>query len=101
MQNRLPGLACATDAVSGLPHDDRLAWGVPEARVFSAAGALPTVLDWKSCKALSPEFLLQAGAYRHAAACQGLIAEQAIKAADRAAPGRDPDPLPRRGAPGA
>jgi hypothetical protein len=39
MQNRLPGLACATDAVSGLPHDDRLAWSVPEARVFSAAGA--------------------------------------------------------------
>jgi hypothetical protein len=39
MQNRLPGLACPADAVSGLPHDDRLAWGVPEARVFSAVGA--------------------------------------------------------------
>ena len=46
--------------------------------LYTRVGGVPTVLDWKSGKAIYPEAFLQNIAYRHAAARQGMPSSQGL-----------------------
>lgn len=46
--------------------------------LYARVKGVPTVLDWKSGKAIYPEAFLQNVAYRHAATCLGMAAEQGL-----------------------
>src|SRR5262245_8750188 len=46
--------------------------------LYARVGGIPTILDWKSGKAIYPEALLQNVAYRHAAARGGMPSAQGL-----------------------
>src|SRR5262249_31089844 len=46
--------------------------------LYARVKGIPTVLDWKTGRAIYPEAFLQNVAYRHAAARQGMLAGQGL-----------------------